>query len=103
MPFWTKDLTDDILRRHLDADFWVASAGENAPTRKELTRIAQRFDCKLPEEFLIHSTGKLAGVYVEVKADVWPRPQEYETGPFWSFLYAVFVYGVNPDIPDWIA
>ena len=102
MLFGTRDLTTDILHRHLDADFWVAGAGEHPPTKKQLSQVADRFGCKLPKEFVAHSIGSLGGVYVEVKEDVWPRPQALQAGPFWSFLYAVFVYGLSPAIPDWM-
>ena len=50
----------------------------------------------------MHSVGRMGGVYVEVKEDLWPRPQVYQVGPFWSFLYAVFVYGLGPSIPEWM-
>ena len=102
MFFGTKDLTDEILRRHLDADFWVASASDHPPTKKQLLDVAARFGCTLPKDFLVHSTGRLGGVYVEVKENVWPRSDAYQVGPFWSFLYGVFVYGLSPEIPEWM-
>ncbi|HKR65471.1 MAG TPA: hypothetical protein VJZ00_17205 [Thermoanaerobaculia bacterium] len=100
--FWTKDRTDEILRRHLDRDFWVTGAGANPPAKKQLTAVAERHGCKLPKDFLAHSTGTLGGLYVEVKEDVWPRAEPYAVAPFWTFLYAVFTYGLSPEIPEWM-
>jgi hypothetical protein len=98
----TIDRTEEILDRHLDQDFFVAAAGDNAPTREQLEELAAAYRCKLPEDFLVHSTGPLAGLSVEVKEEIWPRATEFEVGPFWSFLYSVFVYGLSPEIPDWM-
>ncbi len=98
----TIDRTEEILDRHLDRDFFVAAAGNSAPTRAPLEELAAGYACKLPEDFLVHSMGPLGGLSVEVKEDVWPRARELEVGPFWSFLYSVFVYGLSPEIPDWM-
>ena len=96
------DETELILDRHLDGDFYCAAAHADAPTEQELIEVASRYGCRLPPEFLAHSCGPLSGIYVEVKENVWPRPKAYDVGPFWSFLYAVFVYGLAPEIPDWM-
>jgi hypothetical protein len=42
------------------------------------------------------------GLYMEVREELWPRPQAYQVGPFWSFLYAIKVLGIARDIPDWL-
>jgi hypothetical protein len=99
---FTRDRTEDILRKYLDSDFFVASAGKDAPSKSQLLEVAKRFGCKLPKEFITHSTGSMAGIYVEVKEGIWPRPRELEVGPFWTFLYAVHVYGLGAEIPDWM-
>ena len=44
----------------------------------------------------------LGGLYMEVREELWPRPKEYDVGPFWSFLYGLQVYGIAADIPDWL-
>jgi hypothetical protein len=100
--FGTRDKTEAILDRHLDKDFFCAAAHDDAPSKRQLEDLAQRFGCRLPKDFLAHSTGNLGGLYVEVKESVWPRPKEFDVGPFWSFLYAVFVFGLSADIPDWM-
>lgn len=99
---FVRDRTDEILRQYLDQDFYCAAAGEQAPSKARLREVARRYGCRLPNDFLKHSTGKLGGIYVEVKEAKWPRPKPFEVGPFWSFLYAVFVFGVGTDVPDWM-
>ena len=56
----------------------------------------------LPEEFRDFTMSPLGGLYVEAKEEVWPRAQLYEVGPFWSFLYAVKVFGISEDVPEWL-
>jgi hypothetical protein len=98
----TRDQTKEILDRHLDKDFFCAVSDQGAPSSAELERLAAKHGCRLPSDFLAHSTGKFAGIYIEVKEAIWPRPNELDVGPFWSFLYAVFVYSASPDAPDWM-
>jgi hypothetical protein len=97
-----KDRTDEILRRHIDADFYLVAAHESAPSKRELESLGKKLGCSFPGDFVAHSTGPLAGVYIEVKEELWPRPKEYDVGPFWTFLYAMFVYGASPEIPEWM-
>lgn len=100
--FRAKDRTDEILRRHLDSDFSCFSAQDGAPSREALLAVAARFKCKLPADFLAHSTGRLGGICIEVKEEIWPRPKQYDVGPAWGFLYGFWVFGLAPDIPDFM-
>jgi hypothetical protein len=56
--------------------------------------------CRLPPDFVAHATGRFGGLWVEVKETLWPRPRAYDFGEFWSFLYALHTYGLNPGIID---
>jgi hypothetical protein len=96
-----RDRTKEILDRHLDADFWCA-AQQEAPSAHEVEAFGAKYGCRLPDEFIAHSIGNLGGIYVEVKENVWPRPKLHDVGPFWTFLYAVFVYGFSREAPDWM-
>jgi hypothetical protein len=99
--FWkTGDETKEILDRHLDRDFYCVAAEDDAPSEKAVQAVATEFGCRLSKEFLVHSTGRFAGVYVEVKEEVWPRNEELAVAPFWSFLYGVFVYGLSSEVPE---
>ena len=65
--FQAKDRTEEILERYLDGDFSSSAALDEAPTRAQLKAVAKRYGCRLPEEFLAHSTGEYGGIYIEVK------------------------------------
>lgn len=94
--------TKQILDKYLDKDFSCFAGGDDAPTRKELDALARKLDIRFPDEFIEHSTSKFGGAYVEVKEEVWPRPKPFEVGPFWSFLYGLFVYSLSADSPEWM-
>lgn len=97
-----RDKTKKILDKYLDEDFACFACGDDAPSKQEMTQLATRLGIQFPEEFLLHATSKWGGVYIEVKEEIWPRPKPYAVGPFWSFLYAIYVYGHGPDVPDWM-
>ena len=44
----------------------------------------------------------LGGLYMEVRESIWPRPKQYDVGPFWSFLYGLKVFGIAAKIPEWL-
>jgi hypothetical protein len=46
---------------------------------------------KVPSE--IRAFGTRSIYYVKAKEQVWPRAKEFAVGPFWSFLYGMFVFG----------
>ena len=39
---------------------------------------------------------------MEVHEELWPRPELFDVGPFWSFLYGLQVYSLSPDAPEWL-
>jgi hypothetical protein len=103
-PFNRKqDLIDEALQKHLDKDFLVVAAWNDAPPRKDLEDFEQIIGFRLPEDFRNFSCSKLGGLYVEAKETVWPRPKKYEAGPFWSFLYGFFVYSFSSKAPEWMS
>jgi hypothetical protein len=97
-----QDRTEMILDKYLDGDFACFSCGQDAPSEQAMTDLAIRLGIQFPDDFIQHSTSKWGGIYVEVKEEIWQRPKPFEVGPFWSFLYAVFVYGISADVPDWM-
>lgn len=98
-----KDRTWELMQVHLDAEsFSMMSSQDSAPNETKLRKIASGFGCILPDEFVAHSTNKYGGLYVEVKEELWPRPKEFDVGPFWSFLYGLFTYNIADEIPEFM-
>jgi hypothetical protein len=98
-----EDRTKTILDRYLDQDFACFACGEQAPTPQDLELLTRKLETRFPAEFVEHSTSKFGGLYIEVKEEIWPRPKEFEVGPFWSFLYGLFVYSASPEAPEWMS
>ena len=70
---------------------------------------AERFDAyearlgfKLPDEFRELSLSKLGGVYVTAREELWPEAKLYDVGPAWTFWRGVMVFGLAPDVPEWL-
>ena len=97
------DRTWELLQKHLDSgSFYLVSSQDSAPSGETLLKVAKDLGCSFPEEYLVHATNKYGGVYVEVKEELWPRPKEFDVGPFWSFLYGLFVYSFASEIPEFM-
>jgi hypothetical protein len=96
------DETTAILQRYLDADFIVFPMSDIPATSEQIAAIGRRFGVTYPAEFVAHVCGRFPGLYVEVKESIWPRPKEFDVGPFWSFLYAFHTYTPVADSPDWM-
>lgn len=102
---WLRPLPDEtsaILGRHLDSDFIVFPMADTATSPRQLAAIGIQYGVKYPPEFVAHVCGTFPGLYVEVKEELWPRPEAYDVGPFWSFLYAFHTYTSAPAGDDWM-
>ena len=92
-----------ILEKHLESGVYdVAACGKNAPTVEEVDLFAKQCAVKLPVDFVDFSVSRLGGLYVAVKEKLWPRNREFDVGPFWTFLYGLYVYGFAKDIPEFM-
>jgi len=96
------DKTKEILDKYLDEDFACFASGNEAPTGADLDALAEKLQIQFPAEFVEHSISKFGGIYIEVKEALWPRPEPFDVGPFWSFLYGLFVYSASADAPEWM-
>ena len=97
------DRTWELMQKHLDTkSFYMVSAHDSAPSEDALQLAAAEFGCVFPAEFVAHSTNQYGGLYVEVKEEFWPRPKEFDVGPFWSFLYGLFTFNLSEDIPEFM-
>jgi hypothetical protein len=72
------------------------------PKADDLKKFERDIGFRLPEEFREYALHPLGGLYVEVKEELWPRPVAFQVGPFWTFLYALRVYSLSSEAPDWM-
>jgi hypothetical protein len=101
-PWPPPDLTEEILGRHLDRDFRVFPMSDNNALADTLATLGNRFGVAFPTEFCGHVCGRFPGIFIEVKEEAWPRPNLYDVGPFWSFLYGLHTFTPCSDGEDWM-
>ncbi len=82
--------------------FAVFSCHGNEPSETDVAAFESEAGFRLPEEFRAFTMSPLGGLYMEVREELWPRPKEFDVGPFWSFLYGLAVFGIATGIPDWL-
>jgi hypothetical protein len=92
----------DYFRTYDRASFGVFSCQGSEPTERDLSEFERSAGFSLPEEFRKFTVSPLGGLYMEVHEELWPRPVEFQVGPFWSFLYGLKVFGISVDIPAWL-
>lgn len=80
-------------------DFEVVAGAAN-PDRYDAYE--QKLGFKLPGEFREISLSKLGGVLVSAREEVWPQAKAFDVGPAWTFWRGVMVFGLAPDVPDWL-
>jgi hypothetical protein len=103
-----KDKTMKILEKYLDGGFRISPMAPNKSTIDDINRIEKEFNIKFPEEYIAHLLGEGAdvlaerGLYIEVKEEIWPRPKQYDVGPFWSFLYGIHTFTPSVESADWM-
>lgn len=98
-----KDQTEDIINLIWDRNvYYLVAAGKSAPSKRELQELAAHYGVQLPAEYLAHASGFYGGLYLEVREEFWPRHQEGDVGPFWSFLYGLFVHAYSEKAPQWM-
>lgn len=103
MLFGAKDRTEEIINLIWDRDeYYLVAAGKDAPSKQKVVEVATKYGVRLPEDYIAHATGHWGSPYLEVRAKIWPRHKAGDVGPFWSFLYGVFVYAYSAEAPDWM-
>jgi hypothetical protein len=87
--------------RHYDrSSFEVFACQGNEPSEDDIVAFEATIGFPLPSDFREFTMSPLGGLYMAVKEELWPRPQLYDVGPFWSFLYGLKVFGIAEGIPD---
>jgi hypothetical protein len=92
----------DYFRHYDKKTFLVVACQGNEPSEEDVAAFERTVGFPLPDEFRTFTRSPLGGLYIEVREELWPRPKLYEVGPFWSFLYAIKVFGIAKGIPDWL-
>jgi hypothetical protein len=92
----------DYFRRYDTGLYRVVACQGNEPSEEDVAAFERACGFRLPDEFRRFTRSALGGLYMEVREEHWPRAAAYDVGPFWSFLYAVKVFGIASDIPDWL-
>lgn len=97
-----KDITLDLINEIYDGDYSVVAAGDDAPSTQEVQALAAEYGASLPEDYIVHATGKMGGVVVEVKEEIWPQAEEFAVAPFWEFCRGVYSFAFSEAAPDWL-
>jgi hypothetical protein len=101
--FGPKDRTEEIINLIWNREeYSMFAAGEDAPNKQTVKGIGERYGVKVPKDYLAHATGPWGSPYLEVKEEFWPRHSAGDVGPFWSFLYGLWVYAYSDKAPDWM-
>jgi SMI1/KNR4 family protein SUKH-1/uncharacterized protein with HXXEE motif len=95
-------ITEYFTAGYDEKTFNAASCQGNEPSEEDLAAFEQECGFRLPPDFRAFTVSPLGGLYMEAREEVWPRAEMYAVGPFWSFLYAVKVFGIARDIPEWL-
>lgn len=103
MFFGTKDKTEAIINTIWDREaYYMVSAQSDAPSKQHVKDLAARYGVRLPAEYIAHVTGWWGSPYLEVKEHLWPRHKAGDVGPFWSFLYGLYIYAYSEEAPGWM-
>jgi hypothetical protein len=103
-----EDKTLAILEKYLDGDFRVSPMAANKASIKEIQAIEKKLKIKFPEEYIAHLLAEGSevmverGLYIEAVEEIWPRPKQFDAGPFWSFLYGLHTFTPSGKSADWM-
>lgn len=92
----------DYFRRYDRASYEVMAQQGAEPSLEDVANFESRIGFDLPEEFREFAVHPIGGLCMTVTEELWPRPKEFDSGPFWSFCYGFYVYGFSPEAPDWL-
>jgi hypothetical protein len=93
---------DKYFRSYDKSSFAVFACQGQEPSEAEVSAFERVVGFALPPEFREFTMSPLGGLYMEVREELWPRPEPYEVAPFWSFLRGIKVFGIAKDIPEWL-
>lgn len=92
---------EQFFRTFDPAVYRVMAGGRNAVTEERLAEFEQALDFRFPEPFRQFTLSPLGGLYIEVREELWPRPQAGDE-PGWRDQFGLKVFGLCAPIPEWL-
>lgn len=88
----------------LNDDFMIYTSKRQPATLDIIQKYELEKAISIPQdiqEFLL----EFGSLILEVKEEIWKRPQEFDVLPSWKFGYGFFVYGLSADenFPEWLS
>lgn len=88
----------------LNDDFMIYTSKRNPATLEIINTYEKQKGIVIHQdirEFLLY----FGSLILEVKEDIWKRPQEFDVLPAWKFGYGFFVYGLSADenFQEWLS
>lgn len=77
---------------YLDKDFRLLKA-VIPPTPDQLSALKSQLNCDFPQEYLDY-LAENGATYLQVKEEVWKKPQQYEVRAAWEMMSAIIVLGI---------
>jgi len=78
-------------------EYWCAQ--DEPPTVSKVEEFFDGIEFSVPQEFSDFTTSRLSGLHFVVREEVWPRKKG---GAHWWFLYGISVFGLGPELPEWL-
>src|SRR5258706_5644511 len=92
----------NYFRQYDTRSFHFVACQGNEPSEADVAAFEHEIGFRLPDEFRTFTMSGLGGLHMEVREALWPRPKEFDVGPFWSFQYGLSVFGIAKGIPEWL-
>lgn len=88
----------------LNDDFMIYTSKKQPATLEIIQKYESDKNLNINQEIKEFLT-TFGSLILEVKEEIWKRPQEFDVLPAWKFGYGFFVYGLSSDVnfPDWLS
>jgi len=82
--------------------YQMAAGKSGRPSEQDVAAFEQTIGFALPQDFRSFAMSAFGSLFLEVNENVWPRPKEGAIVPLWHLMYALYVYGLSADAPDFL-
>jgi len=97
------ELFETLLRCVIDKKTFNFIAGQSGrPSGPVVASFEQTIGFALPRDYRAFAMSGFGCLFVEANESVWPRPKEGAIVPAWHLNYALYVYGLSSDVPDFM-